>query len=133
MPASDPARSSRSEPAEGLMRLSDAFAVSATLGAIGDALIARTHLTSGASDRRAVMDLLAFVVGDPDTLIALEQGDTLPDHVLKRLADLIAIDPPATVPEWEFLQTILEHVRLALHSPGAGGDLDLDGESVPGD
>jgi hypothetical protein len=123
MPTSGPTERGRSErerpePTMGLRRLGRAFAVPSTLGAVADALIARAHLAGAVCERGPVMDLLALVVEDPDTLRALERGDTPSDRVLERMADLIAIDPPATVPEWDFLQTILQSLRFALGAPG---------------
>jgi len=112
----NPERLKRS--ADGLKRLADAYDVSTpTLDAIADAIIARTQLTDGKYERRAVMDLVAFIVEDVGTLISLETGGKLPDNVLNRMGDLIASDPPATVPEWDFLQIVLDNVRSVLRPP----------------
>lgn len=114
MPAPGPTNSRRLKSTAGLRRLGNVYGASATLGAIAEAVIASAQLSSAASEQRAVVDLLAFIVEDADTLAALEKGSTPSEDVLKRMADVIAIDPPATVPEWEFLQTVVENVRLAL-------------------
>lgn len=130
MLASGPSEPRRSEPPPGLRRLVDAYDVSA-IGAVADALIDSAHLTGAAGERGAVMDLLAFLVEDPDTLAALEAGDTLPDDVLKQMADLVASDPPATVPEWELLQTVLGDVRRALGAPDPGEGSPRPGVTAP--
>jgi len=112
----NPERLKRS--ADGLKRLADAYDVSTpTLDAIADAIIARTQLTDGKYEQRAVMDLVAFIVEDVGTLTSLETGGKLPDDVLNRMGDLIASDPPATVPEWDFLQIVLDNVRFVLRPP----------------
>lgn len=96
--------------ADRLKRLADAYDVSTgTVDAIADAIIVRTQLTDG-----AVKDLVAFILEDASTFAALEEGDKLSDEVLKRMAVLIANDPPATVPEWELLQIVLDDVRFVL-------------------
>lgn len=123
--------SGRSKSTAGLRRLGNVYGASATLGAIADAVIARAQLSSAASERRAVMDLLAFIVEDTDTLIALEKGNTPSDDVLKRMAEMIAIDPPATVPEWEFLQTVVENVRVALGASAPGDPLNSGSGAGP--
>jgi hypothetical protein len=106
---------------DGLKRLADAYDVpTPEIGAIADAIMARTQLT-GKPERAAVMDVIALIVKDMDTFNALETGHKLPPAVLKRMADLIASDPPATVPEWDFLQVILDDVRLVLGPPTTSG------------
>jgi hypothetical protein len=118
---SDPEKLKRS--ADGLTRLAEAYEVSTpTLDAIADAIIARTQLADAKYERGAVMELVAFIVGDVGTLTALEKGGKLPNGLLRRMADLIASDPPATVPEWEFLQIVLDDVRLVLRPPRPHGE-----------
>ena len=102
--------------------MADAYDVSTpTLDAIADAIVTRTLLTNSKYGRDAVMDLLAFIIEDVDTLTALERGHKLPDDVLQRMADLIASDPPATVPEWDFLQIVLDNVHFVLRPPSTTG------------
>ena len=140
MQASGPARSGpaarRSDPVARLRRLSDAYDVPAALGAIADALISRTHLGGGAYERAAVMEILAFVAQDDNALTALETGGALPDAVLNHMSDLIAIDPPVTVPEWELLQAVLESLGRALGASGPrdapNGELAPDARAAPG-
>ena len=104
--------------ADGLKRLADAYDVpTPTLDAIADAIIARTQLTDDKYERGAVMDLVAFIVEDVGTLTALEDCSELPKDVLERMGNLIASDPPATVPEWDFLQIVLDNVRFVLRPP----------------
>jgi len=108
--------------ADGLKRLADAYDVSTpTLDAIADAIIARTQLTDDKYERGAVMDLVAFIIEDVGTLTSLEKGGELSNDVLTRMANLIASDPPATVPEWDFLQIVLDNVRFVLRPPSITG------------
>jgi hypothetical protein len=86
------------------------------LDAIADAIISRTQLADDKYERGAVMDLVAFMVEDVGTSTALENGRKRPDDVLEQMADLIASDPPATVPEWDLLQMVLDYVRFVLRS-----------------
>lgn len=130
VPNTGPRERGRSEPTAGLRRLGDAYAVPSTLGAVADALIERAHLAGAVRERGPVMDLLALVAEDEDTLAALARGDAPSDDVLERMADLIAIDPPPTVPEWDFLQTIVQNLHRALAAPGRGGA--LGNRSAPG-
>ena len=107
---------------DGLKRLADAYGLSTrTLDAIADAIIARTQLSDDMYERGAVMDLVALIVEDVGTLTALEKGGKLPNDVLKRMANLIASDPPATVPEWDFLEIVLDDVRFVLRPPSTAG------------
>ena len=63
------------------------------------------------------MDLLAFLVQDPGTLSLLEKGIRPRDDVIQQMAELIASDPPATVPEWDLVQTVIEDVQSVLSHP----------------
>lgn len=120
---SDPLDSGSSKrSADGLKRLAAAYEVSApTLGAIADAIISRTQVIDSNYERGVVMDLVACVIEDEATLTTLEKGGNLPDDVLKRMAEVVASDPPATVPEWDFLQIVLDDVRFVLQSPSTAG------------
>jgi len=104
--------------ADRLKHLADACDVSPpTLDGIADAIIARAHLTGGDYEQGAVIDVVAFIVEDAGVLNALEKGGKVPHHVLERMGELIASDPPATVPEWDFLQIVLDNVRAFVFKP----------------
>ena len=110
-----PDRKSLKQSASGLRRLADAYDVSIpTLQAIADAIITRTELMDGEYQRSAVMDLIAFIIEDGEALTVLEKRGKLPDDVVSRMAELIASDPPATVPEWDLMQTVLNDMRFVL-------------------
>lgn len=116
MDVPDPQRANRS--ADGLKRLADAYGVSSpTLDAVADAIIVRTQLSDSEYERRSVMDLVASIAEDEPTLASLEKGESLPDDVLRRMAELIASDPPPTVPEWDFMQKVLDDVSCVLKPP----------------
>ena len=95
--------------------MADAYDVSSpTTAALADAIIARSGIQDGEYDRDAVANLIGFIAADASTLTELENGNELPNEVLHRMADLIASDPPATVPEWDLLEMVIGNVRAAL-------------------
>jgi hypothetical protein len=101
-----------------LARLAAAYGIATpTLDAVADAIVGRTQIDHGVPARNTVRELTDFVLEDESVFSALEKGDPLPDDVQKKMADLIASDPPATVPEWNILQNVLLDLRSVLHKP----------------
>lgn len=103
------------DPSDRLRCLADAYEVRIpTLDSIADVIVARTKLVDGEYARGSVLDLLGLIVEDSEIFAALEKGEDLSKDLLKRMADVIASDPPANVPEWDFLQLVLDDVRSVL-------------------
>jgi len=102
----------------GLERLANAYGIEfVTPRAVADAIAAAVHLDHGSYERDTVIDLVIFIVDHEDVLSALERCDELSAEIMGQMANLVADDPPATAPEWEFLQDVLENVRSTLRPP----------------
>ena len=100
-----------------LQRLADAYGVASTLDAVADAIILRTRIPAGVNERGPVLEVVAMLVRDPDTLRLIADHEPLPDDLLAEMTRVIDQYGPA-MPVDTLVGIVLRDITLALGQAG---------------
>ncbi len=73
--AIDDAEKEQSMAAGPLQRFADAYGVPSTLDAVADAIILRTQIPAGVNERGPVLEVVAMLIRDPDTLLMMSDHE----------------------------------------------------------
>lgn len=102
-----------STPTVALERLASAYGVPATLSAVTDEIINRTHIVDADHERPAVLEVVAIVILG-DTLTTVREG-TLSSGLLGEMARAVEPCSPAMAPE-DLVTLVVTNIWTALQS-----------------